>query len=269
MKNFKVPVLILFSILISGCIELSTKININPDGSGTVEETVLMSIEMVQMLNEFMTGFAGDSAKPEEFKLYKEEDLKGRAPEMGEGVEFFSGSEIKTENKEGYKVVYSFSDLNKLRIDQSPDSRIPDDASGGELKEKKYVTFNFTKGNIAEVKINMPEVQKDEEEDEESEVKEDSISDNDLSQMKLFMKDLSISLIVEVNGEITETNAVHNEGSEVTLFSLNFSELLNNTQKLKELSKINPNNLKELREVVKDIPGVKIEINDPVMIKFR
>ncbi len=266
-------VTILIPLVFIGCIELSTKININPDGSGTVEETVLMTTEMVQMLNEFMTGFGSDTTKPEEFKLYNEEDLKGRASKMGEGVEFASGTEIKNKSKEGYKVVYSFSDLNKLKIDQSPDSRIPDFDLEYEVKENKYVTFSFTRGNTSEINIKMPDVKKDEDEQEEAdsstEAENDSLSENDLSEMKFFMKDLSVSLMVKVNGEIIETNAIHHEDSSITLFSLNFGELLNNTEKLNELSKINPDDLKELSEVVKDIPGVKIEINDPVVIKFR
>ncbi len=265
-------VIILVSLFLSGCIEIQTKVNVNKDGSGTVEETVLMSNEMVQMVNEFITGFASDTTQPEEFKLYKEEDLKKRETELGEGVKFVTGSEIKTESKEGYKVLYSFADLNKLKIDQSPDSRIPDDVSGDTVMDKNYFTFSFNKGNTSEVKINMPLTPKDEEENEietEVEAVEDSAKEGDLSEMKFFLKDLSISMVVNVNGEIVETNADHYQGSEVTLFNLNFGELLDNAQKLEELTKINYNNLKELKEVMKDIPGIKIETNDPVVIKFR
>jgi len=267
MKKILIPViLVLISVFISGCIEIQTKVNINKDGSGTVEENVLMSKEMIQMLNEFMSGFASDTVQAEGFKLYNEEDLKRREAELGEGVKLVSGSEIKIENKEGYEVTYSFTDLNKLKIDQSPDSKIPDDATGVEIKDKRYITFSFNKGTTSEVKINLPEVKKEE---EESEAEKDSLNQDDLSEMKFFLKDLSISLMVEVNGEITETNADYREGSDVTLFKLNFGELLENPQKLDELNKINPNNLKELKEVMKDIPGIKIETNDPVVIKFR
>jgi hypothetical protein len=87
--------------------------------------------------------------------------------------------------------------------------------------------------------------------------------------MKFFLKDLSFSLIVDINGEIVETNADYIQNSQITLFNLNFAELLDNQQKLEELKKINPNNLKELKELMKDIPGIKIETNDPVVIKFR
>ena len=115
----------------------------------------------------------------------------------------------------------------------------------------------------------MPKTEKDEKEDEiKTEPESDSLKESDLSEIKFLLKDLSISMTVDVNGEIVESNADNRTGSEVTLFNLNFGELLNNTQKLKELQKSNYN-LKELKEVMKDIPGIKIETNDPVVIKFK
>ena len=76
-------VIVIVLLFLSGCIEIQTKVSVNKDGSGTVEEMVLMSNEMIKMMNEFMSGFASDTAKPEEFKLYKEEDLKERHQILG------------------------------------------------------------------------------------------------------------------------------------------------------------------------------------------
>jgi uncharacterized protein YcfJ len=145
-KIFKPFIILLASFSLIGCIQIETKVNVNKDGSGTVEETVLMSNQMVQMLNEFITGFSSDTVEAEEFNLFNEEDLKERESDLGEGVKMISGSEYKTDDQQGYKVTYSFPDLNKIKIDQSPDSRIPDDASGTEVTEKSYVTFTFSQG---------------------------------------------------------------------------------------------------------------------------
>src|SRR3970040_2511925 len=109
-KILKPLFVVISSLFLVGCIQVETKVNVNKDGSGTIEETVLMSNEMVQMLNEFMSGFASDTVETEEFKLYNEEDLKNREAELGEGVMLVSGSEYKTEDKQGYKGVYSFKD---------------------------------------------------------------------------------------------------------------------------------------------------------------
>jgi hypothetical protein len=126
----------------------------------------------------------------------------------------------------------------------------------------------LARDNISEVKINLPE-QKTEEVDEEAEVEEDSLKNGNLSEMKFLLKDLSFSLLLNVNGEIVETNAGYRQDSEITLFKLNFEELVDNQEKLEKLKKIDMNNVKELKEIMKDIPGIKIETNDPVIIKFR
>jgi len=255
-------------LLLSGCIQIETKVNLNKDGSGTVEETVLMSNEMVNMLNEFISGFSSDTTQPEEFKLYNEEDLKKRESSLGEGVTLLSSSEIKTDTKQGYKVEYSFTDINKLRIDQNPDSRIPDDGSEVEPADTSYVTFNFTRGDVSQLTIDLPDPVKYENE-EEFETEEDTTDTGDLSELKFLIQDLSFKLVVHVNGELTESNADYVEDSDITLFNLNFNQLLDNPEKLKELNKMKSNDLKELKEIMKDIPGIKIETNDPVVIKFR
>jgi hypothetical protein len=272
-KLLKLFVIVTVSLFLTGCIQLQTKIFVNKDGSGTLEETVLMSKEMIKMMNEFIMGFTVDTTEVEEFNLYNEEDLKNRVSELGEGVTFVAGTEIKEEDKEGYKVVYNFSAINKIRIDQNPDSRIPTDSANIEMQDKEYVTFNFNPGDISEIKIKMPfkqeEYEKEEETEEEIEASKDSLGEADISQMKFFIKDLSMSFVIDVEGEITETNSDYQQENSITLFNLSFGELLDNTQKLKELKKINPDNLLELKEIMKDIPGIKIETHDPVIIKFR
>ncbi len=272
-KLYKIVVPFVFAMFLTGCLQIETKVNVNKDGSGTIEETVLMSNEMVQMFNEFISGFADDSTETEEFNLFKEEELKSKVSDLGEGVTYVSGSEYKTDNKQGYKVLYSFTDINKLQIDQSPDSKIPED-TGVETKEKSYVKFSFDKGDIPQLKIIMPEPKKDEEKENESndenmETESDSTNDEQLAQMQFLLKDLSFLLTVNVNGDIVESNADYVEGSNVTLFKVNFGELLETPEKLKEMEKMNPNDLKELKDIMKDIPGIKIETNDPVIIKFR
>ena len=82
-------------ILFSGCLKVDTKIKINKDGSGTIEEQVLMSDAIVSMMNEFMSSFQDSTNTPEEFKLFKESELKNKAAEYGMGVKFVSGEEVK------------------------------------------------------------------------------------------------------------------------------------------------------------------------------
>jgi hypothetical protein len=278
MKKILLSAAIIFALIFTqGCIEVKTTIKLNKDGSGTVEETVLMSSAIVNMLRDFVNSFKEfdeDSVKTEkeEFNLYNEEDLKKRADNYGEGSRFVSGKEIKEEGKEGYAVIYSFDDINSLRIDQNPNSRIPEaiESDSDAEHNKEYLTFNFNKGNWNELIINMPPASFSPEEFKEEENEESGeMSVEELEQSKQFIKDMRISLSLIIDGRITESNATYSSGSEVLLFDVNFNELLENPEKLEELRKTNPDNMQQLKDVIRDIPGIKIETNDPVRIKFQ
>jgi len=276
MKILSVLCSLLFgSFFLSGCIEVNTTVKVNADGSGTVEETVFMSDEIINMIKEFSSSFDSTDTV-EEFTLFNEAELKEKATKLGEGVEYISGSKITEEGKEGYKAIYSFKDISKLQIDQDPTSRIPDNPEAqAEQVVKEYLTFSFVKGKPSEIIISMPSSEKESEAEEEEEFPDvDSVDSIDadstgLSELKYFLKDFSFSLNVQVDGTISSTNATYVEGSNITIFSMNFGELLKNAEKLKELEKSNFQDLQKVKDIIKDIPGIKIEMNNPVSIKFN
>jgi hypothetical protein len=233
--------LFLVSFFLSGCIEVTTTVKIKADGSGTLEETVFMSNEIVKMIKEFSSSF-DSSGTGEEFTLFKESELKDKAAKFGDGVKYISGNTISEKGREGYKAVYSFRDINKLTIDENPTSRIPDNPGAQSEGANENLTFGFIKGKPSEIIINMP---------------------------AHFMKDFSVSLKVQVDGTISSTNATYVEGNSITIFSMNFVELMENTEKLKQLEKSNFQNIHEVKDLLKDIPGIKIETNNPVKIEFN
>jgi hypothetical protein len=271
--------LLMLGIITSGCIEVNTTIKLNKDGSGTVEETVFMNSAIVDMIKEFTASFSDDTINAEEFSLFDEEELKIRAGELGEGVSYLSGIRLSEDGKEGYKAVFGFSDVNKLKVDQNPNSRIPDSPESEPVpEEKEYLTFEFSKGDSPEIIIHMPDLKdkKDEsyvEDDEmvDEEFHQDSLNadTSGISQFKNFLKDFRISLDIQVDGEIESTNATYVEGRNISLFKIDFEKLIENTEKLEQLRQANPDNFQEVKNMLRDIPGIQIEVTDPVRIKFR
>jgi hypothetical protein len=151
MKNIKQLFLSIISFaLLSGCLQVDTTVYINKDGSGNIEETVLMSDAVVEMMNEFMSSFQDSAKAPEEFNLYKEDELKEKASGYGEGVEYVSGEEIKIDGWQGYKAIYSFEDLNKIIMETDPNAKVELDQSEGE-KKNEYFSFKFIRGDISEL----------------------------------------------------------------------------------------------------------------------
>jgi len=77
--------IILFPVLFfSGCLNIETKVIINKDGTGRIDEKVLMSRMFVDMLSSFAQSL-GDSSETEEFSLFDEECQRVLSPK---GVKF-------------------------------------------------------------------------------------------------------------------------------------------------------------------------------------
>ena len=259
-------------VILSGCLQVNTKVNLNRDGSGTIEETVVMKNEMIKMMKEFAVMF--DSTKNEEFAMFKEEELKSKASNFGEGVKYVSGEKLTIEGYEGYKVVYAFTDVNKIKLSPSPDDKIPfgDDLNKDEEKAvDDYLKFNFTKGNPSTLVVNFPKPQMEEEIKPDSNYTpiEDSTFTDQMEQKFVEMFDgMKMALYFNFEDPIDETDASFVNGSEVTLMQVDFSEILKHKDVLKKLQNSEPKTMEEFKEAVGDLEGIKIEFKEQVTIKF-
>ena len=281
MKNLiKILPILIIIVYLTGCIDVHYKMNLNSDGSGTIEETVYMNAAMVQMIKGFMA-MSDDSTQQEEFSLLDEVELRNEAIEMGEGVKYISGEKLEDDGREGYRAVYEFKDVNKIKMDQDVSDKAPSMSGGDEETTEDDITFQFTKGNPATLIIFMPEEKEedqysdDTEESEEFEESEDYESEdveedqewND--EMKVMMKDFSILIQIEVEGDISETNATHIDGSTITLLEMSLDELLENPEQLKKLKNLDEASYENTKDLLKDIPGIKFEINEKVKVVFN
>ncbi|MDA3814199.1 MAG: hypothetical protein PF570_08105, partial [Candidatus Cloacimonetes bacterium] len=93
MKKIKLITIGLFILLfISGCFQVERVINVKKDGSGTIEETVLMSQDFINQMKQMATSFGGGDIEEnrEESAYHNVDDLKKEASKMGEGVKYVS-----------------------------------------------------------------------------------------------------------------------------------------------------------------------------------
>ena len=256
------------AFVLSGCLQIEKVVKVKPDGSGTVEETLVMAKSALEGMKQMAGGLTGDKAGNSKVAdLFNETKLKDAAQQMGEGVTFVSSTKISSEQGEGYKAVYAFQDINKLKVDQNPGSTMPSpgDGQGKDSKKKQEpVVFRFTKGSPAELSITMPqpEVKPKKEQPE-------GMEDMAMQMMRQMLKDMKIVLTVEVVGEIKETNAEYRDGSRVTLMEMDMNKLFADPEKFKALARANPQTLQEGKELLKGVDGVKIESAPEVKIKFQ
>ncbi|MCH7515854.1 MAG: hypothetical protein IIB08_01785 [Bacteroidetes bacterium] len=134
-------------------------------------------------------------------------------------------------------------------------------------EKNEYFNFKFIPGDVSELIIDRPELETGGEEEtyKESESDEEGLDDNLIK----MMDGMSVTISLVINGDIVETNATFVDGSKVTLLDIDFGELLKNKNSLELLEKNPPKNLDEMKEIIKNVPGIKLELRKPVSIKFR
>ena len=279
MKNFnKLVSLLVLPLLLVGCIQVETIIRLKADGSGTIEKTVLVSREFINMMGMMKTLFQSDStgedSAEDPFDFDDEETLRANASKLGVGVRFLSAEKIDTDKLEGVKAIYAFSDITQVRIDPGMTGDIPsmDDEDAPESSREEYADIHFRKGNPARLVITFP---REEDEDAPDEMESDTLSleeDEDSGmgrRFKSMMKDARITLKFQIEGRISETNATFWDGSEVTLIDLEFAKFMDNLDAFNKLQSSKNLPFETRRQLMADIPGVKIELNDEVEIAFK
>ena len=268
----------LFTLGLSGCLQIEKVVKLQTDGSGTIEETVMMSKAGVAQMQQMAAGFGEAGGKKEGqpakgFDLMDETKLQAAAEKMGEGVKFVSAKKIETETSSGFVATYAFTDINKVKLDQNPSDAMPTPAGvkGGEGpggKKSEPVTFKFTKGSPAELTVMMP-VPDLKARPKKKEEQPAGMEDMAMQMMQQMFKDMKISMAVEVAGTIKETNAEYKTGARVTLMEMDFNKLLANPEKFKKLAKEDPKTLQETKALMKGIDGIKVETAPEVKIKFQ
>ena len=96
--RLKVIIAALLVLFLIGCVDTSTIVKVNRDGSGTIEETVIISMSFLQLIQ----GMSGEAAEPaEDFNMLDRDKLKEKAGQIGEDVALVSAESIKTDSEIG------------------------------------------------------------------------------------------------------------------------------------------------------------------------
>jgi hypothetical protein len=283
--------LLILLLILTGCLQVNTLVKIKPDGSGTIEETFLISKEFVQLIKEMTEQMMSGLAEPEGdqsaqkstekqtetfFDIFDENKLKKEAIKKGEGVTYTSGKKVITDKFEGYKAIYSFTNINKLKINQNPSESIPSDPSGNDnesKKKKELVTFHLKKGNPSTLMVRLPAGKGDDKpissEEPETVKTDNQQSEMMMTQMKKMFEGMKITMAIEIQGSIVETNATHRKDSRITMMELDFGKLLQMPEKLKQFGQLKPESLEDAKQLMKNLPGIKVELNKEITIKFK
>jgi hypothetical protein len=268
---------VLASLLLTGCINASTLIKVKPDGSGTLEQTVLMNAQAFRGMFSAM----GADGKPAQMgpQAIDEAQLKASAAKLGEGVTYVSSTPMKNEaGFEGVKAVYAFTDISKLQVDQDPN--LSGSTSGVQVQRKasKPVVFTMAKGpnGTSILTANFTDMQEKAEAGAKAQapaqapMSPDMVNPQMMEMAKAMFAGFHVLIDVEVAGQLVKSSSDYVAGNTVTLLEMDLGELLKNEAKLKEIqAKLGPNpSVAELKPYLADVKGLKM--NEPVVtIEFK
>ncbi len=262
-------------IALLGCFDSAILVKVKKDGSGTVEETVILSKAFTELMASFGAGMGGEEQEEQDQDLVDEDKLRAKAAAMGDGVELVRADPVVTDRGSGFKAVYRFKDINNLKINENPSDNVPGPPSGGEQAQspEELVQFRFTRGGTATLEIIYPkdfDEQETQEESEEAEAGPDPNADPEMmAMMKELYADMRMKLVVEVDGSIVDTNATYRDGSRVTLMDVDFGKLMQEGDKFDELMQAKPETIEEMKRALEGIESIKVETAQNIRIRFR
>jgi hypothetical protein len=267
--------LMLAFAMLSGCFQVETTVRLNPDGSGTVEEKMLLSDMMIEQMDQMAKAFTPPGGKTKPFSLYDPEKLRQHAAAMGPGVAFVSGKPLVEKGFKGYAASYSFKDINKLVLSSKGAGSISE-LPGAKTDKEQPLLFRFTPGKQARLVLRQPHpAEKAETADSrmdteaiEGDEDKPAMTPEQEKAMEEFLKGMKFSLNIVINGTVKETNATFRDGNRITVFEFNPGRMILDAKKLALLKKAEPASPEEAKAILKDIPGIKIELNDPLEVVF-
>lgn len=252
------PLIIAALMCFTGCLTFETLINVRRDGSGTVETVFTLSGPMLDMI----TSFAGDQG------LCDEDQLREEASKMGEGVRLTSAEPIEEGDKQGCRAFYAFDDINRLQISQNPGDQMPSGMTPDEqTPTEEVITFSFTPGSPASLVMTLPQDFEDNKPEENA--PDTTMREQQMAMMREMLEGARIEMALEVEGDITETNASYHDGNRLTLIEIDFDQLLEDEVQLKRLSDASPQTATEVKALLEGVTGIKMETNEEIRVRFE
>jgi hypothetical protein len=277
MRRFAtLAVFVLFAPALAGCLTSETLIKLNADGSGTIEQVMLMNVKTFDALPALMgdalgadvTSTKSTGASIDPAGMFDETQARAAAEQLGRGVRFVSSEPLTRGDLQGARMVYAFDDVNTLTIQQDP----PGDVLGGGAKStSEPLALRLTRqanghalltvdleGGSRETKSTAPAAK----------AGRDDMPPGMEAMVAQLFEGFRISIDVEVAGVIARTSSPFATGSRVTVLEMDLGMLVKDQANLKRFGSIGPDvGVAEMIPLLKDVKGIKVN-QSPITIEF-
>jgi hypothetical protein len=265
-------VLTLLATWAVGCISVDSVVKVKADGTGTIEQTMLINSSAMGMMSMMGGGQEGTEAKAklDPAVLFSKDKLQAEAANLGDGVTFVSSTPLAQGDMKGVKAVYAFTDFNALKVSTA----LPDLEDGGtQVKGKGERLPMVLSRSGASSLITLDMLDKPDASKGDAPKKAEGAPEMPKEMMAMLapmFKDMRVAISLEPQGTLVRTNATHVQGQRITLFDVAFGEVFADPAGLEKLEKLGNNpSMNDIRTVLKGMKGIKINEVEKLEVEFR
>jgi len=267
MRILRLATLAVAALAASGCFQSSTLIRVNADGSGTLEQTTLITQAGLQTLRQVWAMSAENGTRPVE--LFSAAQARQFAEGMGPGVTLVSSTPIKNAEGEGSRAVLAFKDISQLQAKRAQHADA--DALGAE-RVVPQVHFAVTReaDGHAVLHITLPPAAapatKATAPEGSGAKPQTRMPPEQLAMVRRLFAGSRVVVAVEPGGELVKTTCPFVDGNQVTLVDVAFDQVLTNEMAFVRLQ--SARTVEEARAAVKGVPGLKVDLDPEITIEF-
>ncbi|MEW5981789.1 MAG: hypothetical protein AB1806_05400 [Acidobacteriota bacterium] len=264
LRAARVPALVIGVVTCSACFNVGLIVNVRPDGTGTIDETTMMTAQAMQQMAGLAAMAGGSPAKPDE--MFSEVEIRRRAEQLGTGVRLESVEPIRTADGEGYRAHCSFEDVTKLSLSQVPSTPIAGMAGGPSGGDALGVRFDRGPSGSLLV-LTMPPPTPEASGERRSVIPE-NVPPEALMMARQMFKGARMSVVLAFEGRIIRTNAPAAlvNGSRMTLAEIDFERLLADPAALERIRSLRT--IAGARTIAGELPGVKMFTEPELVVHF-
>ncbi len=246
---------------LTSCFQVDSTITVKKDGSGAVTEITHFGEQMKKLIMRISAGdplaVISDRAKS-----------RGRANRMGEGVELVSVEKINTDGEVGFKAVYKFSDINKLKYSvrdamyEAASPVIPWSYDAGKADDTgKAVTFKYKDDKLTIIQKKPDAAMANNEV-----TKPEGVSPQISAHAKGMMGGMCVTTKVKIDSGIAKTDAAHADGNVITLTDIPIDVIMAEPDKIRALRS---GDFDKAKAALKGVEGIKFEVKESVSVEMR
>lgn len=266
MRYLRFVALAAVAVLSTGCIRATYTLNLKPDGSGTIHQTMAMTAAALQQAGALMTS---ETTSPTGSIMPSEEKLRESAAGMGEGVRFVSMAPYKENGFDGVTAVFAFDDIRKLSLGIDNMMAGMDTPVGAGASDAK-VNVGFTRqGDRTILTLGMPPIPKSDPAvaDAAQDAGEKMPPEAEM-MMKQLLNGLLFEVAINIEGTVIQTNAPYVDGNRIVLLQLDGTELMKAGLNMGQMMGMSSGAM-NLEEQLLKTPGVKVVTIPELKIEFR